>query len=299
MSVAKLRAFLAVAQHGSFSAAARALGLTQPTLTTQVQGLEQQHRVELFHRRGHRIELSSVGQQLLPIARQLSTLETEAYNLLHDCGELNRGELKLGAVGPFHVIEMVDAYRQRYPRVSVSIRLGNSAEVLAALESYAIDLGVLARFHDAPHLTSLDYARHPIILFVHVDHPFAQRRSIALQELHGQPMLQREAGSTTRRALEKVLREADITPRIAMEIGSREALREAAARGIGIGVVSEAEFIPDARLRMIRINDDPAYTETHLYCLTERRQSGLLNSFFDVAGECASTRQRRGTAGTG
>ncbi|AOY00068.1 LysR substrate-binding domain-containing protein [Jeongeupia sp. USM3] len=289
MSAAKLRAFLAVAQHGSFSAAARTLGLTQPTLTTQVQALEQQHRVMLFHRRGHRIELSSVGQQLLPIARQLAALETEAYNLLHDCGELNRGELKVGAVSPIHVIEMVDAYRRSHPRIEVAIQLGNSAEILAALENYDIDLGVLARFHDAPHLTSLDYARHPVILFVHVDHPFAGRDAVPLAALHDQPLLQREAGSTTRLALEKVLREAGITPRIAMEIGSREALREAAARGIGIGAVSEAEYIPDERLRPVRLVGDPACTETHLYCLTERRQSLLLRSFFDVAsGLCGA-----------
>lgn len=283
MSAAKLRAFLAVARHGSFSAAARALGLSQPTLTTQVQALEQQHNVALFHRRGHRIELTSVGQQLMPIARQLAALEVEAYNLLHDCGQLTRGQLRLGAVGPFHVIEMVDAYRQRYPKVEVSIRIGNSAQVFGDLENYVIDVGVLARFHDAPGFVTLHYARHAIILFVSQDHPFARRSVVSLDELQDQPLLQREAGSSTRRALEAALRAAGVTPRIAMEIGSREALREAAARGIGIGVVSEAEFIPDARLRPVRLAGDPAHTETHLYCLKERRESLLLNSFFEVA----------------
>ena len=68
MSTAKMRAFLAVARHGSFSAGARALGLSQPTLTTQVQSMERQYNLELFHRRGRRIELSDVGRQLLPIA---------------------------------------------------------------------------------------------------------------------------------------------------------------------------------------------------------------------------------------
>jgi len=283
MSVAKLRAFFAVARHGSFSAAARALGLSQPTLTTQVQGLEQQHKVELFHRRGHRIELTSVGQQLFPIARQLAALELEAYNLLHDCGQLTRGQLKIGAVGPFHVIEIADAYRRKFPQVAVSIRIGNSAEVFSDLENYVIDVGVLARFHDAPGFETLHYARHALILFVALDHPFARRASVSLQELQDQPLLQREEGSSTRRALEGVLKDAGVTPRLAMEIGSREALREAAARGIGIGVVSEAEFIPDARLRPVRIEGDPAFTETHLYCLRERRESLLLDSFFSVA----------------
>ncbi|MEC5385143.1 LysR substrate-binding domain-containing protein [Uliginosibacterium sp. H3] len=285
MSSSKLRAFLAVAQHGSFSAAARALGVTQPTLTTQVQGLEQQYRVELFHRRGRRIELSAVGQRLLPVVRQMSSLETEAYNLLHDCGELNSGHLKLGAVGPFHVTEMVDAYRQRYPRVEVSIRMGNSVEVFEDLENYVIDVGVLARFHDAAGFCAIPYARHAVILFVHHQHPFAGRGAIPIELLQGQAMLQRERGSSTRRAIETALAAAGVKTQTAMEIGSREALREAVARGIGIGAVSEAEFIPDPRICALRIEGDPAVTETFLYCLAERRESLLLKSFFNVAAQ--------------
>jgi DNA-binding transcriptional LysR family regulator len=74
-----------------------------------------------------------------------------------------------------------------------------------------------------------------------------------------------------------------VRPKLAMEIGSREAIREAAARGIGIGAVSEAEFIPDERLRTVRIEGDPAVTQTYLYCLQIRRESRVLASFFDVA----------------
>ena len=291
MSVAKLRAFLAVARHGSFSAAARSLGLSQPTLTMQVQALERQYQVELFHRQGHRIETSSVGRQLLPIARQLAELELEAHNLLHDSGELSRGQLRLGAVGPFHVIEMVDAYRRRHPRIDVSIRMGNSAQVLADLGNYVIDIGVLAGLHEAPGLTRIRYARHAIILFVPAQHAFAGRAAVGLHELQGQPLLQREEGSTTRRALEGALAEVGISPQVAMEIGSREALREAVARGIGIGAVSEAEFIPDERIRPVRIEGDPAYTETYLYCLQERHGSRLLGSFLAVVNDTLAAGQ--------
>lgn len=282
MTTARIRAFLAVAQHGSFSAAARAVGLSQPTLTTQVQALERLHDVQLFHRKGHQVHMTSVGQRLLPIARQLASLEADAYNLLHDSGELNAGDLKLGAVGPFHVIEMVAAYRQRYPRVDVSIRMGNSSAVFNDLQTYAVDIGVLARFHDAEGYSATPYARHALILFVHRDHPWAGRKSVPLEALHGQPLLQREDGSSTRRALDDAMAAAGVMPQIVMEIGSREALREAAARGIGIGAVSEAEFIPDERLVPLRIEGDPAVTETYLYCLEERRQTRILRSFFEV-----------------
>ncbi|MFV3370007.1 LysR substrate-binding domain-containing protein [Pseudomonas sp. NY15435] len=279
MSTARLRTFLAVARHASFSAGARAIGLSQPTATTQIQGLEREFNVELFHRRGRRIELTAVGRALLPIAQQMSMLESEATNLLRDSGQLNRGQLKVGAVGPFHVIEMVDLYRRDYPQIDVSIRIGNSASVLADLENYVTDVGVLAGLHDDPAFVAQLYARHPVILFAHVDHPFARHDEVRLQALQGQPLLRREQGSTTRVALEQELDKADVTPRIAMEIGSREALREAAIRGIGIGVVSEAEYIADPRLKVIRISGDPVCTETYLYFLAERRSSQVIASF--------------------
>lgn len=283
MTSSQLRAFLAVARHRGFSAAARALGVTQPTLTTQVQALEREHNVELFHRRGRRLELSETAQQLLPIVQNIAELELDALNLLVNSGVLHVGHLRVGAVGPFHVIEMVDAYRARYPKVELSIKLGNSAQSLADLENYVTDVAVLANFTDDARFVSAPYADHALVLFAHIGHPFASRASVRLEELAGQSMLMREQGSTTRLALEKVLQQAGVKPQIVMEIGSREALREAVARGLGLGTVSEAEFIPDPRIRMVRIEGDPASTHTFVYCLAERRDSRLVASFMEVA----------------
>ncbi len=284
LSTSKLRTFLAVARHGSFSAGARSLGLSQPTATTQIQGLERDYNVELFHRRGRRVELTPVGRQLLPIAQQMGMLELEASNLLRDSGKLNRGQLKIGAVGPFHAIEMVDAYRRDYPQIDISIRIGNSACVLAELENYVTDVGVLAGLHEDPAFSAQLYARHRVILFANVHHPLARHDTLELEALQGQPLLRRESGSTTRVALEKVLDARQISPRIVMEIGSREALREAVIRGIGIGAVSEAEFICDPRIKAIAIAGDPVWTETYLYCLAERRSSQVIASFLDTIG---------------
>ncbi|MDE1167919.1 MAG: LysR substrate-binding domain-containing protein [Pseudomonas sp.] len=295
MSTTKLRTFLAVARHGSFSAGARALGISQPTATTQIQVLERDYNVELFHRRGRRLELSAAGRQLLPIAQQLGVLELEAFNLLRDCGKLNRGQLKIGAVGPFHVIEMVDAYRSAYPQIDISIRIGNSATVLADLANYVTDVGVLAGLHDDPAFCTHLYASHPVILFVNVDHPLARFDEVPLQALQGQPLLSRETGSTTRLALDKALAEHDVTPRRVMEIGSREALREAVIRGIGLGAVSQAEFIPDPHLKAIRLAGDPVTTHTYLYYLAERGTSQIIASFA-AATHAASARRQTATA---
>lgn len=281
MSNARYRAFIAVAQHGSLSAAARALGVSQPTVSSQITTLERQSKIELFYRQGYRMSLTSAGHKLLAIAQKLIATEAEADFFLRDSGKLNQGELKIGAVGPFHVIEMVAAYRTHYPGMRLSIRMGNSQQVLHDLAQYATDIAVLAGLYQRPELLIREYARHPIILFVHQSHPFASRHEIDIQELNGQALLLREQGSTTRTAIEKVLNDAGVKPKLGLEIGSREAIREAVIRGMGIGAVSEAEFIADTHLVPVRIIGDPAHTTTYVYCMKERSDSLLVRSFMN------------------
>ena len=282
MSTARYRAFIAVAQQGSLSAAARSLGVSQPTISSQIATLERQSQIELFHRQGYRMSLTGAGHKLLTLAQKLLSLESEAEFFLRDSGKLNQGELKIGAVGPFHVIEMVAAYRAHHPGMQLSIRMGNSQQVLHDLEHYSTDVAVLAGLYERPELVMREYARHAIILFAHVEHPFARHEQVDISELQGQPLLLRERGSTTRVALETALHTAGVKPQLNLEIGSREAIREAVARGLGVGAVSEAEFIPDARFKPVRIAGDPASTTTYLYCMKERSDSLLVRSFWDA-----------------
>ncbi len=285
MNLSQLRSFIAVARHGGFTAAARALSLSQATVTSQVQALEREFGVELFHRRGHRIVVSSTGEALLPLARQIKALKTEAELLLQDNGALRSGALRVGAVGPFHVTEMVAAYNKAFPGITILLTVGNSETVLKSLGDYQCDVGILASFTEDERYASLPFKEHPVILFVSADHPFADRAEVDLSELNGRPLIMREAGSTTRKALETAIAAANIRPRIVMEIGSREAIREVVGHGLGIGAVSEAEFVPGPNLRPIRIKGDPVMTSTHLYWLKEREESRLVQSFLGVVGE--------------
>jgi aminoethylphosphonate catabolism LysR family transcriptional regulator len=278
----QIRAFIAVAHEGGFTAAARTLGMSHSTLNSQIQMMEREYGAELFHRRGRRVELSALGLEMLPLARRMIALEGDMSSLLDDSGKLRHGSLKVGAVGPFHVTEMIEAYHAVHPRIKISVTLGNSEVVLDALDKYVSDVGVVAsQFPEERYHMQL-YARYPVIAFVHADHPFARRESIALKELSGQPLLMREPGSTTRKALEDALLRQGVTVQVAMEIGSREALREAVARGLGIGTVSQSEYVPDPRLRPVRIEGDVISTHIHVCCLRERRESRLISSFFDA-----------------
>ena len=282
VTLTQLRSFIAVARHNGFTAAARALRTSQTTITSQIQALEEEHGVRLFERRGRRIELTAVGTDFLRIARHMIELESDAAVLLKDSGALRKGSIKVGAVSPFHVIAMIEAFHSRHPDIYTSMTLGNSDTVLTDLGNYTADVGVVARADADDRYYMKHYASYPVTAFVHRDHRLASRGSIDLAELARERLLMRETGSTTRRALEDAMNSIGCTPRVAMEIGSREAIREAVIRGLGIGTVSQSEHIPDERLVTLPITGPNVETHIYLCCLRERRRSLLISAFFNA-----------------
>ena len=278
----QLPSFHAVAQRLSFTAAARALGVSQPTITTQVKSLEAEFGLELFVRRGRRIELTETGGGLLDITRRLFSDEKEAADYLNETRGLKTGHLRVGAVGPYHVTDMLAAFNGRYPGIYVSVTVGNSRDTLRDLLDYRTDIAVLAHVDPDLRLIAIPYRRHKVVVMCPVDHAFAQRRSLRARDMEGQRLIVREAGSTTRRAFDQAMREADTRPKVVMEIGSRESIREAVAKGIGLGVVSEAEYIPDPRIHALPVTDAEIYTYAHVVYLKERQNARLVRAFLDV-----------------
>lgn len=285
MRLTQLRSFHAVARAGGFTGGAKLLHISQPTVTTQVRFLEHTYGIELFYRRGHKVTLTPLGEQLYAMTQKIFALESETVHMLNDSGQLKSGHLRVGAVGPFHVTEMLAEFNQRYPGMQVSVRVGNSEAVLETLVSYQTDVAVLAHFTDDPRFHFVPYRRHPVMIFVHRSHRFAGRKSIRIKDLDGEGLILREVGSTTRKALEEALERAGVAPRVLMEIGSREAIREAVIKGVGIGAVSEIEYIPDPALCILRVRDADMYTHAHVVCLEERRGARLVKAFLGIVAD--------------
>jgi LysR family transcriptional regulator, low CO2-responsive transcriptional regulator len=283
MRLTQLRSFHAVARAGGFTGAARLLHISQPTVTTQVRFLEDIYGVELFYRRGHSVILTPLGEQLYALTQKVFSIEEEMVHLLQDSGELKTGRLRVGAVGPFHVTEMLAEFNRFFPNILVTVQIGNSESVLAKLMNYETDVAVLAHFNDDPVLLSIPYSSHPIVVFVPVSHRFSNMKSIKLADLEGEGMILREEGSTTRKAFEDACRRKNVKPRIVMEIGSREAIREAVIKGVGIGIVSEVEYVSDPAIRMVKISDADLFTHAHIVCLKDRQEARLIRAFIDIA----------------
>ncbi|CAN7556272.1 LysR substrate-binding domain-containing protein [Acidovorax sp. LjRoot118] len=284
MRLTQLRSFHAVATEGSFTRAAQALHVSQPTVTTQVKQLEELYQVELFHRTGRRIRPTEIGERLLQLSRQIFGLEHEAVQVLRDAGELRSGHLRVAAVGPSHVTKMLAAFNQRYPDINISVGTGNSEDVLTRLLDYSADVGVLAQVLKDKRFVSVPYSEHPIVIFCNANHRFARRRSIRTAELQGEKLILREQGSTTRKAIESALKAAGVQPTVVMEVASREIIREAVLQGLGVAAVSEVEYVPGAGLHAVRISDAQIKTYAHVVCLAERRDMRLIRAFFEIIG---------------
>ncbi|HTZ80649.1 MAG TPA: LysR substrate-binding domain-containing protein, partial [Stellaceae bacterium] len=224
MSYVELRAFHAVATEGSFTAAAQALGVTQPTLSAQVKALEESYGVALFDRRGRGAAPTPLGRQLLEITRRFFLLEEEADELLARARALTTGHLRVVAGGPYHVVPFLARFAERYPAVHISLAIGNSEAVLDSLLHYRADVAVITDIAEDPRLESILCAEQRLVVFMPKRHPWAKRRAIRLGDLEGEPIVLREAGSTTRKLFEQAIAKARVQLRVVMEIESREAV---------------------------------------------------------------------------
>ncbi len=282
MNYAQLRAFHGVAETGSVTRAAERLGVSQPAITVQIKALEEAYGVELFHRANRRLSLTKLGEELHAVSRRSFAALDEAATLLNESGGLEHGYLTVGADGPYHVMSHLAAFRERYSQIKVSLAIGNSDDMLEDLLAYRTDVAVLARLVEDERLDFHHVARHRLVVFVPRSHAWGRRRSIAVGQLEGVPMILREQGSNTRRVFEAALAERGIEPEVVMEIESREAVREAVAAGLGVGVVNEAEFGEDERLVAIPLRDADITTDEYVVCRADRRSQRLVRAFVEL-----------------
>jgi DNA-binding transcriptional LysR family regulator len=148
---AELKAFYMVARLGSITLAAKKLGLSQPTVTTQIRNLESQYSVELFYRGGRRLSVSDEGARLLPMVKVLLQQEADIEFFLRNSGQV-QGTLRIAATAPYYILDLVKTFRERLPQVEVSVEIGNSQQVLEALEDYRVDVAASSQLLDDARL---------------------------------------------------------------------------------------------------------------------------------------------------
>lgn len=283
MNLFQLRAFDAVAREGSFTRAAARLFISQPAVTGHIKALEEHYQITLLRRTARRVELTEEGTRLAAITRAMFGLAEEAQVMLEANRQLLTGRLEVAADGPHQVMPMLAQLRVRYPGITVNLRLGNAQETLAALLSEHADVAVLTEVEPRKglHLQALGPSR--ICALLPAGHRWASRPELPLAELDQQIMVLREPGSITRRTFDQACARAGVQPRVLLELDSREAVTEAVAAQLGLGIVSSMETSHDPRVVARPIEGLGLVNQHMLGCLERRRELRLIQAFLGLA----------------
>ncbi|MCY1205391.1 HTH-type transcriptional regulator ArgP [compost metagenome] len=283
----QIRAFDAVARSGSFSRAAEVLSLTQPAVTIQVKALEEAYGVQLLRRHGRGVELTEIGQRVFRLTREMANVEQALHDLLVTSDDLQGNKLRLAVDGPHVVMRLLGRFQKRYPGVALSVAMGNTRFVHDELLERRADAAILPGIKGHPAIHARPLWRHTAVLIVPPGHALASAQRVSFSEIGLLDLVRRETGSMTQKKIDGAFRTAGIKPNYILELGSREALCEAVAAGLGCGIVWDSEAQGSSRWHTVAIRGDPIESIDHVACLKAEANRPVLQAFFNTADDLA------------
>ncbi len=291
-SLHQLRVFAAVARLLSYTRAAEELHLTQPAVFTQVKQLEESLGQPLLERLGKQLFLTDAGRETLATAHEtLNALERLEMRLA-DLQGLKRGRLRLAIVTTAESLipRLLGAFCQQYPGIDATLTVANRETLLSRLADNIDDLVVLGAPPEHIDVVATAFADNPLVVVARHDHPLANSRAIALTRIAEESLILREAGSGTRLAAERLFAEHGLEPRVRLELGSNEAVKQAVAGGLGLTLLSAHTLALEGESGLLRVLDVeglPLLRQWYVAYLRGKHLSVVAEAFLDflLAGQ--------------
>jgi DNA-binding transcriptional LysR family regulator len=236
----QLTAFLAVVRHGSVTAAAQELYVTQPSVSAAVAALERELGVELTERAGRNVRPTAAGRAYARYAAHVVGLLREGSEVAGQVAAGAQQRLRLGAVltaGEHLMPALIQNFREHRPELHISLSVANRQEVFRSLAAHEVDLVVSGRASDEGDFEAVPFADNDFALVTAPGDPLAKRSWVGVEELAERSWLVRERGSGTRRLCEDYLTAHQLQPSL-LTLGSNGAIKNAARIGLGIALQS-------------------------------------------------------------
>ena len=274
-----LETFSIAAELCSFTAAGKALKLTQAAVSQRIQALEGSIGKPLFHRQRGGVSLTDAGVQLYGYAQQILSLHREARQTVTGEEVPLQGSLSLAAssIPGQHLLSAgLAVFRNRYPDVAVRASIEDSMAVLDRVESGQAHLGLVGQQTERGHFHFRPFASDELLLVVNADDRWKNRQRIRLADLLQRPIVLRESGSGSRWCLQQALlhKGHDLDElNVTLELGSNEAVKEAVLNNTGIAVLSRFAVqreLDDGRLISLKIQDFDLVRELFVVSDTRR-----------------------------
>lgn len=257
MEIRQLKAFVAIAEARTFTAAAQRTHYTQAALSMQIKQLEKEVGLPLFVRMPRRVVLTEAGERLLERARLILREHDSALSELSELAGAERGRLRLGSASGMVSAEALPAILKRlhksHPHAEVSVTSGTSEELVKKIHGGELDMAFVSLPVQARNIETELLSKDQLVAIASPRHPLATQRVISAFALAGEKLILSERGGNTRRLIEEFFSEAGLKPKVAMELSRQAAIKNMVMSDMGVGIVPLSTAREDVeRGRLVR-----------------------------------------------
>jgi len=268
LTIRQLRALAVLQSAGSVTAAANRLNLTQPAVTLQLRNLQALAGLPLIQRTGEGMTLTDAGHDVLALAERVEAALLDCERSLDMIAGRNGGRVSIAAVSTakYFVPFAIAAFSRRFPKVDVTLRIGNREDIRQALRGYDLDIAVMGRPPVDVQVEIRPLGKHPHVIIAAADHLLASKKRIAVTDLASENFITREIGSGTRLLMEQFFQKSSINPKIGMEMDSNETIKQAVIAGLGIAFISQhtvSHELEEGRLVALKVAGLPVIRQWH------------------------------------
>ncbi|MGI2297997.1 LysR family transcriptional regulator [Paenibacillus sp. GXUN7292] len=241
MIVETLRVFVTVAEQSNFSRAAEMLNLSQPGVSLHIRNLENEFGTKLMHRSPKQVKLTEAGELLYKRAKEILSSYEAAKQDIHRLHDTVTGSLLIGAsftIGEYILPRMIAEFAEQYPQVEISLTIGNSEEIIQAIQENKLDIGLVEGNVALSDLSVTTFMKDELIIVAAAGHPLSLINSMETEFLHDQVWVQRESGSGTRAFSDQFIQQAALKVKRSYIFNSSQGVKEAVAAGLGLAILS-------------------------------------------------------------
>lgn len=280
----QLQIFLALAEHGSVTAAARACHVTQPTVSMQLRELSDNTGLALYEQIGKRLFLTEAGRELARSAQAMVDEWAAFGQRVAAIKGLRQGRLKVAVVdtAKYFMPRLLADFCALHPDIDVSLQVLNRDGVLQRLHDNRDDLYIMSAPPTDIAIEQQVFLANPLVVIAPIRHRLARSGPLPLERLAGERFIMREAGSGTRLSCDAHFRSLGFAPLVRLELGSNEAIKQAVAGGMGLAVLSVhalGDHLVDEELTLLKVQEFPVHSNWYTVQLKGRRPSPVASAF--------------------
>lgn len=295
MELFQLRYFLAVAEHLSFTRAAKALHLSQPPLSQQIKRLEDELGGELFQRNSRMVRLTDLGEAFMPRARSILLQTEDAAQEIRARTGLEKGVLRVGASGAlaYHLLPLlIVEYRALYPNIDLHIVEHRTPHLLDAAERHEIDVALIRLPHDKTKLSITVLRDEALVAVLPKSHPLADEESVTLKQLADEPfILISNRGEPFHNLVLQLCASQAFLPNIICSGTEYATACRLVGLGVGVSILAEmgSKLHVEPAPAFVRIDDESATSPIGLLSRPFEELSQPARAFFTLATTIGQT----------